>query len=368
MAAAPPSAPTDALDIVAALLSEADGQAPSPHFYDGICEALCRLTSMERAAVFLYHEARRVVVPVGCAGLERSLLTNVYGTLEETPVAQRALAEGRVLEVSDDLEREIPARYARFAGVTTLTCIPVSAGDRWLGVIFADRGGGAFKLTEEERATMAMLGKTAALATSARFATRQQERSRQLAGRIDLAREIHERAMQRLFGVSLVLGSGHELTAAERARCHDEIGAALGDLRTALSRPLAPSVRETGTSLREELDRLGGGAGLAMDVDWQDGLELPSELEPLFQSVLREALRNARKHAAPSVVSISLRRHEGALELEIVNDGARDSAHGSGMGLRLAALEALERGGLVEFGPAGKGSWRVRLVVPEVAT
>ena len=59
---------------------------------------------------------------------------------------------------------------------------------------------------------MGTLGKTAALATSARFATRQQERSRQLAGRIDLAREIHERVMQRLFGVSLVLGSEHELT------------------------------------------------------------------------------------------------------------------------------------------------------------
>lgn len=359
MAAAPPSAPVAALDIVAALLSEADGSSPAPHFYDRICEALCRLTSMERAAVFLYHDARRVVVPVGCAGVERSLLANVYGTLEETPVAQRALAEDRVIEVSERLENEVPARYARFAGLTTLTCIPVSAGDRWLGVIFADRGGGSFALTDEERGTMAMLGKTAALATSARIATRQQERSRQLAGRIDLAREIHERAMQRLFGVSLVLGSEHELTPAERARCHDEIGAALGDLRTALARPLAPSVRETATSLREELDRL------SVDVDWQNGVELPSELEPLFQSVLREALRNARKHATPNVVQVALKQVDGALELEIVNDGARPAPHASGMGLRIATLEALQRGGVVEFGPAGEGRWRVRLVVPE---
>jgi signal transduction histidine kinase len=348
-------------------LSEADGRAPSPHFYDGICEALCRLTSMERAAVFLYHEARRVVVPVGCAGVERSLLANVYGTLEETPVAQRALAEDRVIEVSERLENEVPARYARFAGLTTLTCIPVSAGDRWLGVIFADRGGGSFALTDEERGTMAMLGKTAALATSARIATRQQERSRQLAGRIDLAREIHERAMQRLFGVSLVLGSERELTPEERARCHDEIGSALGDLRTALARPLAPSVRETATSLREELERLSGGPGLTMEVHWQEGVELPGDLEPLFQSVLREALRNARKHATPSLVKVALAQVDGALELEIVNDGARPAPPGSsGMGLRLAALEALQRGGLVEFGSAGDERWRVRLVVPEV--
>jgi hypothetical protein len=34
------------------------------------------------------------------------------------------------------------------------------------------------------------------------------------------------------------------------------------------------------------------------------------------------------------------------------------------MGLRLAAFEALEQGGVVEFGPAAEGHWRVRLTVP----
>jgi hypothetical protein len=34
------------------------------------------------------------------------------------------------------------------------------------------------------------------------------------------------------------------------------------------------------------------------------------------------------------------------------------------MGLRLAAFEALEQGGVVDFGPAGEDRWRVRLTVP----
>jgi hypothetical protein len=34
------------------------------------------------------------------------------------------------------------------------------------------------------------------------------------------------------------------------------------------------------------------------------------------------------------------------------------------MGLRLAAFDALQHGGVVEFGPRGTGNWRVRLVVP----
>ena len=37
----------------------------------------------------------------------------------------------------------------------------------------------------------------------------------------------------------------------------------------------------------------------------------------------------------------------------------------SGMGLRLAALEALQVGGLVEFGERAPGEWRVRLAVPQ---
>jgi hypothetical protein len=36
----------------------------------------------------------------------------------------------------------------------------------------------------------------------------------------------------------------------------------------------------------------------------------------------------------------------------------------AGMGLRLAAVEALQSGGVVEFGQRDEGNWQVRLVVP----
>jgi hypothetical protein len=34
------------------------------------------------------------------------------------------------------------------------------------------------------------------------------------------------------------------------------------------------------------------------------------------------------------------------------------------MGLRLAALEALQSGGVIEFGERDRDTWQVRLVVP----
>src|SRR5205814_3261795 len=132
-----------------------------------------------------------LVVPLGSRGIDQTLLADVYGTLEETPIAQVALAEDRVVVASGELGRWVPERYARFGGVETLTCTPVSAGGRWLGVIFADRGGGHFTPTEPERHTMWTLGKTAALAASARIATSQQGRAPRPSARIAPARGLH---------------------------------------------------------------------------------------------------------------------------------------------------------------------------------
>ncbi len=52
------------------------------------------------------------------------------------------------------------------------------------------------------------------------------------------------------------------------------------------------------------------------------------------------------------------------LVLDVINDGVRGKVRQSGMGLKLAALEALQLGGIVEFGEREPGLWRVRLAVP----
>jgi signal transduction histidine kinase len=357
---------TDALDVIVELISELD-ERPRPGgrgFYDRLCEGLCRQASMRRAGLMLYDDTRRLVVPVGSHGLDADLLAGVYGSLEETPIAQMALSNDRVVQVSDHLERWVPARYADFAQLTTLTCTPVSAGGRWLGVIFADRGGEPFELNDDERSAMWTIGKTAALAASVRIATNQQGRARLLQARIDLAREIHEGVVQRLFGVSLALGSETGLSDETRRRCADEMQAALSDLRDALERPLAPAAVDTGVTLSGELDRLAGRyKDMPLELDWPAGVEVPPELESLAQSVLAEALRNADKHADPTLVKIKVGNVDGTFVLEVRNDGAVADTRGTGMGLRLAAVEALQCGGVVEFGPEPPGHWRVRLVV-----
>ena len=52
------------------------------------------------------------------------------------------------------------------------------------------------------------------------------------------------------------------------------------------------------------------------------------------------------------------------VSFEVTNDGVAGRRHASALGLQLAALEAMQAGGIVEFGEREAGTWRVRMAVP----
>ena len=364
----PPSlfAGVEPLEVFVELLAELDTDTTSTEFYDRICEAICRLTTMRRAAIFMADAGRRRVRVVGSHGTSFAQLATLQPspTLVSTPIAQRALLEDQVVVVSDEIENQMPREYAELFGITTLVCTPLSAARRAYGVICADRGGVRFDLSDGERHLLWTLGKTAALVATARNATRQQERNRRLGERLELAREIHERVMQRLFGVSLALSAEKTLDPEERERCRVEMQEALSDLRSALERPLAPLGHDTGTTLAAELARLVQAPGPRVRVTWPDEVSVPPDIEPLAQSVLAEALRNIAKHATASEVDVAVTSDEETFTLQVANNGVASTVRGVGMGLRLAAFEALQHGGVVDFGAPEPGRWRVRLFVP----
>ena len=353
------------IEVFVDLLARVETDTTATEFYDRICEAICRLTTMRRAAIFLADLGRRRVRAVGAHGTSFSQLAALRPTLVDTPIAQQALLEDAVVVVSDRIEEAVPAEYAAVLGITTLVCTPMSAAGHAYGVICCDRGGGRFELTDGERHLLWTLGKTAALVATARISTVQQEQSRRLAERLGLAREIHERVLQRLFGVSLALSADQGLDGEERERCRSELQSAIGDLRRALERPLAPVPVETGSTLAEELERLQSTPGpVPVRVSWPPELVLPSELDALAQSFLAETLRNVAKHADPTRIEVELVSDADTLTLQVRNDGLRPGPRGAGMGLRLTAFEALQHGGMVEFGESQEGGWRARLVVP----
>jgi signal transduction histidine kinase len=164
----------------------------------------------------------------------------------------------------------------------------------------------------------------------------------------------------------MALDGEGDLPAEARHRCATEIQEALSDLRTALQRPLGRAPRATQTTFLAEVERLARvHPDLGVTLESGDEGDVPPGLEPLAQSVLAEAVRNAHKHASPTRVTVRVGREDSAFVLEVANDGVSGSGHRAGMGLRLAAMEALQFGGMVEFGQREPDTWQVRLVVPD---
>jgi signal transduction histidine kinase len=365
-----PSEPTvsiDALETFVELLSRVESDPSNDAFYSRLCEATCRLADMDRAVIFRYDGARRRVRAAGSFGIPIDVFAHAQVTVETVPVARESLVEDRVIEISSAMAEGVPEEFRNLIHESTLVCTPMAAAGRWLGVILSDRGPDRPPLRDPERHLLWTLGKTAALAAFARQATNKQAQARQLQERMDLAREVHESVIQRLFGIQLVFSSMAELTPAARERIGAELQAALADLRRALQRPLSRSAPETQTTLLDEVERLRT-EHRDLHLTLRPGSEavrIPAEVEPLAQSVLAEAVRNAHKHAGPTKVEVCLEVRDGdTLVLDVINDGVRTKARQHGMGLKLAALEALQLGGIVEFGEREPGTWRVRLAVP----
>lgn len=361
-----PWEPTEALGVFVSLLSEVEAAAPSSAgFYDRLCVATSRLAHLRRAVIFLWDDARREVRAVGSRGVALDVFAGARVTTENVPIARDALVDDRVVEVHERFEDQIPAEFVQALAPRNLVCTPMSAGGRWFGVLIGEREREG-RLSDAERQTLWTLGKVSALAASARIATRQQERARRLSERIDLAREVHESVIQRLFGVGMMLGADGSLAEADRARCLEEVRQAVVELRAAVQRPLSSTPPAVGRTLAETLKRLTDEhPDLGLRVRWETGAEVPERFEAVAQNVLAEGVRNARKHAQPTGIDIVLAHDRDALVLQIVNDGVvTPSPGGAGMGLRLAALEALNHGGLVDFGPEAPGRWRVRLIMP----
>ena len=341
---------------------------------------------MKRAVLVRYDSARRRVRAVGAHGIELESFGDLFVTIDSVPVARRALVEDRVLEVVGAEDFKVPPQVRELLEGVRIICTPMAAAGRYVGVVLSERQPGVPDMDDDDRHLLWTLGKAIAMASVAREVTAYDEQSRQLQQRIDLAREIHEGVVQRLFGISLALSREELLDADSQRRCAAEVQAALADLRTALTRPLGHASRPTAVTFGEELERVRGlYPGLEITLDGE-AEEVPASLEALAQSVLVEAVRNAHKHAKAARVRVSLRQDAGTLVLEVRNDGVTAAAgeaekvpagegdgdgaaptpagRQAGMGLRLATLEALQHDGVLEYGESEPGSWQVRLVVP----
>jgi signal transduction histidine kinase len=211
----------------------------------------------------------------------------------------------------------------------------------FLGVPIVSRGGviGAFYLTdkegapefgEEDERLIVMLAAHAAIAIEN---ARLYERSRELSAieeRNRLARDLHDSVAQKLFGIVLAAQSAATLLERSAPEAREQVlrlqalaQETQGELRSLVFqlRPAAIEADGLAAALAKHVDVLRRVHRLRIDLDADGAGGLhPGVDEEVFR-IAQEALHNALRHAAASRLDVRLRERDGALALEVADDG-----------------------------------------------
>ncbi len=324
---------------------------------------------MRRAVIFLWDGARRTVRVAGSYEVDISVFADDFVNVDVLPAARQALEFDEVVESTD--HPVVSERYGALVNNRTLIVTPMVAGVRWVGVVIGDRLPDAGPLIDAERQLLWSLGKTAALAATARSATRQAMRARELEARIDLAREIHERVVQRLFGVSLALSGEGELDAETRERCaRGAAGGAAGSARRGPAAARPPARRRRA---RRSSTSCAGSSASTRDLglrlvagDAGAGPRAPRAARAV--GARRGDPQRAASTQQPTMVDVSVARADGTLVLEVVNDGARERSGGRTDRAWACGSRRSRRSSTADCSSSARAAgrrWQVRLAVPD---
>ncbi|GGK81401.1 histidine kinase [Sphaerisporangium melleum] len=183
-----------------------------------------------------------------------------------------------------------------------------------------------------------------------------------------IERDLHDGAQQRLVSLSMKLGLARldlppgSPAEAQLAEAHEEAKRALAELRE-LIRGVHPQVltdRGLGAAVRE----VAGRSPVPVDVDVALPGRLPPSIEATAYYVVSEAMANIAKHSRARRGFVYGRLQDGALVVEIGDDGVggADPAGGSGLA-GLADRVAVTDGEMTLSSPPG-GPTTLRVEIP----
>ena len=181
-----------------------------------------------------------------------------------------------------------------------------------------------------------------------------------------IERDLHDGAQQRLVALSLKLGMARARVDGEAgalvAEAHEESKLALAELRD-LARGIHPAgLTERG--LAAALDDRAARSAVPVTVEAAPDERLPAPIEATAYFVVAECLSNVAKYAEAQSAWVAAWRVDGALHVQVRDDGrgGADPAAGSGLRGLTDRVRALD-GKLFVESPAGGGT-RVSATVP----
>jgi signal transduction histidine kinase len=260
--------------------------------------------------------------------------------------------------------------------MTTFLGVPIRVRGEVFGNLYLTekRGGDVFTDVDEE--LVVGLAAAAGIAIqNARLHERLAEAAL-LEERERIARDLHDKIIQRLFATGLTLQGASRLSV--RPEVTSRLQQAVLDLDDTV-REIRTTIFQLETarlprrsSLRQEVldltEQLAGSLGFPPDVRFDGPVDtlVGSELREAVLAVLREALTNVARHAGATRCAVELAAGE-ALTLEVVDDGVGPAGGGStggGLGLPNLRARAERLSGGCSMDPAPDGGTRLVWTVP----
>ena len=187
-----------------------------------------------------------------------------------------------------------------------------------------------------------------------------------------IRRDLHDRLGPLLVGTGLTVDAlRHALPDAGSgglAEVAAQLRSASGEVRRIVDRLQPATLEELGLAeaVREHLDRLAALPGVPRFVlEADDPGPLPPAVEEAAYFLLLEAVTNVLRHARAGAAAVRIGRHDGALRLEVVDDGrGLVEPYVAGVGIGSMRRRALQLGGSLTVGPAAGRGTRVTATFP----
>jgi PAS domain S-box-containing protein len=350
--------------------------APPGSVFEQVTEEVARLLDTPSASLIRYETDARMTL-VG-AWREPGSDVNPVGSsfaLDGDSVIARVLRTGQAQRI-DDYERAegTLADELRTLGYRSSVAAPVTVGGRLWGALIAStrRPEGMAEGSERRLCDFADLV-AQALSNADAYDKLAASRARVVeagdAERRRLERNLHDGAQQLLVSLAVHLrlvegrlGSDPELARQELVDARDQLGRALDELRE-LARGIHPAILTDG-GLAPALSALATRAAVPVEIAEVPGERLPEPVEAAAYYLIAEAVTNVAKHAQASHVSVSVRRVDGRVLVDVVDDGVGGADADAGSGLHGLAdrVEALH-GRLHIDSPRGGGT-RIEAQIP----
>jgi signal transduction histidine kinase len=199
--------------------------------------------------------------------------------------------------------------------------------------------------------------------------------------RLRYAHELHDVVGHALVAINVRAAAAAHLARREQGASPvsalEEIAStsaeALGELRTALkglrnNESDGAPLRPAGAGLADLSDLIAGvkGAGLTVELDMAAATEaVPAAVGHASYRIVQEGLTNVLRHSTAKHARVRIGQEEGALLVEVLDNGqAVIGTGGGGHGLLGMRERAAALGGSCEAGRAPGGGWRVRARIP----